>query len=642
MRLKRRFERCGIILLMMMLLIGMVFKNNTTNVEIEESEVPLASGMPAQFYLNNTSYTSEKISYPLCKKVGGGSISYQGSSLYDKNGLKDYILEEPDVSTYISKKQSVRWVRIYKSLSKYYVIGEIYDISNVDGASESIDSNDFAHTVGKDIYINDKKYLMQGVVASNDVACSPKVYDIDMMAEEDYEEIAALGFNTVRFLFNYNMLEDDSKPYVYKQTGWDWFDMNLKWAEKHGIRLIIDCHLSTGGIPSKGQNQNVWVKGEPNQERLVAMWSAISERYKNNTTVLGYGILNEPIIDNGDANAWNQLSNRLIQTIRENDKNHMLLIQRAQMSDTREYVYPKVEDDNWVLEVHKYPATSMKFLERYFSIPEEFLYYGNDNIVRYREDAKSVETNKTTKEITAQTGITNNWTEYSFDFVAGDSNNANLFFEIINMTDKQCIEMKDISVMCEDEELYNLKYNTENSYYLWSKNKEETLTYDAINNYISLSGPVSYISLQDTGFYRYFRVEKGKKYNVSFKLKSSTGISNITKIKVSAKEYKTSNIYYLNKQYMEMLMDCTDIQQKYNVPIFYGEIGILRYAYDEDRGIEQLSSDILQWLHDNSCHFTWFTWHEPTFGIYFTSGIEPKDNPNTLLLKQMKDIFSRE
>ena len=93
---------------------------------------------------------------------------------------------------------------------------ETKSMSNDQGeAAESMAVKKYAHTVGTDIYIGDEKYIMKGVVASNAVAASPATYDVDMMTEKDYEEIADLGFNTVRFLFNYNILEDEDNPYTY-------------------------------------------------------------------------------------------------------------------------------------------------------------------------------------------------------------------------------------------------------------------------------------------------------------------------------------------------------------------------------------------------------------------------------------------
>ncbi|MBR5120945.1 MAG: cellulase family glycosylhydrolase [Oscillospiraceae bacterium] len=71
--------------------------------------------------------------------------------------------------------------------------------------------------------------------------------------EASYAELAEMGFNTVRFLINYNLFEDDSRPYTYKQSGFNWIDKNIAWAKKYGLRIIIDMHCPQGGYQSWDQ-----------------------------------------------------------------------------------------------------------------------------------------------------------------------------------------------------------------------------------------------------------------------------------------------------------------------------------------------------------------------------------------------------
>lgn len=637
---------------------------------ILDDEIPLASGTSAVFYINDSNKPSESVSYLFCKKVGNGTISFKESKIYNAAGVDNYIVKAPDVSAYISEGQAVRWVRIYKSFYTYCVIGEIYtpvnNSGNVGGSQNGVNSNgansgnsgntgnvgtgtgtgtasvnNFAHTNGTDIYIGNDKYVIKGVVASNAVASLPSTYDVDMMTEADYKEISELGFNTVRFLFNYNILEDDNNPYVYKQSGWDWFDMNIEWAKKYGIHLILDCHLSPGGVPSTGGNQSVWVPGEEKQERLVAMWNAIAARYKDNDTILAYGLLNEPFVDNGDSNAWNNLISRMVKAIRSSDKNHMLMIQRAQIGDNKKYLYPSVSDNNWVLEVHKYPNVDMKLVERYFVIPDDYFYYGNTSIVGYRNADKSTESNTSSASLGNNAGLSNEWKAYSFDFVAKDSNNAYLLLEVSNLGENQKVEVSDLSVVCEGKEIYNMTHNLDDKYTSWAKDDLGSINYSAFNNLISVTGKATYLSLADNSVFRYFGVEQGKTYTVSLKVRTQTGIADKTVLKVTAKEYKTSDICLLNKDYTAKIMDCSDIQKNYNVPIYYGEVGIPRNLYGGNRKMEDLSYDILNYLNQNSCNYTWFTWHEPNFGIYTSSGLEPKSNPNEVLREQVKLIINQ-
>lgn len=510
---------------------------------------------------------------------------------------------------------------------------------------ESIDEKEceqasYAYTKGTSIFLNGEEYIIQGVCVSNGVAASPKVYDIDMMSEADYEEIAALGMNTVRFLFNYNLLEDDSNPYVYKDTGWEWIDMNIEWARKYDIHIILDCHLSQGGVPATGGNRGIWTAGEDKQERLVAMWNAIAERYCDNTTVLGYGILNEPIIDTYVESDWSLLANRLKETIRSVDKNHILFIQGAFLGEYSSYVYPEIEDDNWVLEIHKYPSTDMKFIKAFFELPEEYFYYGNDTIVVQRKDATEKES-LVRYVYNKENEITSEWTEYSYIFTAPQgSNHAYLLFEILNLNEEQKIEICDISISeCSGKEIYNFKYNLRDEYTSYSSKETAKIEYLSSKNIINVKGATNYAAFADNSIFRFFNLNENQEYILKFKMKSETGLDRNTHVKARIKCYDAENIYMLNEEFLDYLLNSEELSKQYGVPIYYGEIGIDRKLYNENRGIDVMSYDILNWLVNNKCNFTWFTWHEPNYGIYTSSGLEPKKNPNTLLIQQFESVL---
>ena len=494
----------------------------------------------------------------------------------------------------------------------------------------------FAKTVGKDLYVNNMRYTIKGMVFHNAVAVSPTVADPDMTTEQDYEEIASLGFNTVRYLFNYNILEEEDQPGVLKSTAFDWMDQNIEWAQNHGIHIILDYHLTRGGVPTTGGNQNIWTAGEDNQEALVAVWDAISERYKDNPTVLGYGLVNEPFIETGNNSDYDALIDRLVTTIRANDTKHTLFIQRAQKGSPKVYVYPTVNDTNWVMEVHKYPASDMKLTTDNLDIPSSFLYYGNDDLVC---TGFNDSTNTGTKKLVdTVTGITTDWTEKSFTFTAGDSNCATMIFEVLALKADQDIEIKDFTVFKGDKEVYNMTYNKENQKYSYSATG--TLNYDAPNNLISITGPTSYMSIKDVGQFRFFRLVKDQEYTVKLKVRTTTGVDNATKINVQRVEYNVPNMYYANKNYLIKQLGTEDVDTKYDVPVFYGEIGTQRSAYNSGRAVNQLSRDMLEYMADNHCNFAYFVWHEKFWGVYTGDGLQPKTNPNTELIDDFRELFA--
>lgn len=155
------------------------------------------------------------------------------------------------------------------------------------------------------------------------------------ITKADIQEIAALGFNSVRIPINAKILEDDSQPYVYKDSGWQILDQVLGWCEKYHVYAILDLHAVPGGqsrlTPSdpSTKDQLIWNSPE-NQARTVAMWLAIASRYHDRKIVAGYDLINEPLPPNGAI--LNDLERRIAAAIRSVDPDHMLIVEGGKFS----------------------------------------------------------------------------------------------------------------------------------------------------------------------------------------------------------------------------------------------------------------------------------------------------------------------
>jgi endoglucanase len=137
--------------------------------------------------------------------------------------------------------------------------------------------------------------------------------------EPDYGRVAAMGMNVVRLFVNHELLEDE--------TGTSWIDQNVTWAREHGVRLILYATTVPGGRPSDCGNAVFWETTDL-QDRFVAMWRSIAERYASETVIAGYDFLARPN-PNVSLEQWQELAVRLTAAIREVDPNHALFVQRA-------------------------------------------------------------------------------------------------------------------------------------------------------------------------------------------------------------------------------------------------------------------------------------------------------------------------
>src|SRR5262249_33591811 len=129
--------------------------------------------------------------------------------------------------------------------------------------------------------------FLKGISLGNEVWTNAALPDDH--AEIDFQRLAAMGANSTRFLLNYRTFEDDATPGVYKASGWGWIDQNIAWARANGISLILNMHVPPGGFQSNGEGGALWTDTS-NQDRLMALWTAIAARYAGEPVIAGFGL----------------------------------------------------------------------------------------------------------------------------------------------------------------------------------------------------------------------------------------------------------------------------------------------------------------------------------------------------------------
>ncbi|HDQ45101.1 MAG TPA: carbohydrate-binding protein [bacterium] len=184
-------------------------------------------------------------------------------------------------------------------------------------------------------------------------------YEANYVNEADIRTIADWGFNSIRLPFNYRMLSPEDLPGVYLEEGFEVIDRVLDWCGRYNLYLILDMHCAPGGqnagniSDSDGIEARLWT--EPaNQDRIVAIWRKIAERYAEETWIGGYDLINEPVLPAGHANAEiRALSIRIRDAVREVDDNHILFVEGNWYATDFSGLTPPF-DDNMVYSFHKY------------------------------------------------------------------------------------------------------------------------------------------------------------------------------------------------------------------------------------------------------------------------------------------------
>jgi aryl-phospho-beta-D-glucosidase BglC (GH1 family) len=209
-------------------------------------------------------------------------------------------------------------------------------------------------------------------------------YRNNYISEADVQEIARLGFNSVRPALNARLFLTETDPPQPVEEGFQLLDNLVGWCRTHGLYVVIDMHAAPGG--QTGQNIDDSVDDQPglfmqpkNQERLVRLWTEIARRYKDEPAVAGYDLLNEPLPARTGAEGkykaqLEPLYKRITQAIRQVDSKHMITLEGADWANDWS-VFTRPFDSNLVYQFHYYcwdaPA-KVKSIESYLTYRRRF------------------------------------------------------------------------------------------------------------------------------------------------------------------------------------------------------------------------------------------------------------------------------
>jgi len=193
----------------------------------------------------------------------------------------------------------------------------------------------------------------------------------------DIDSMKRWGFNSVRLPMHYNLytLPVDKEPVAGQNTwidkGFEITDKLLAWCKANHMYLILDMHATPGGqgndlnISDRDPSKPSLWDSEANQQKLIALWKKLAERYKNEPYIGGYDIINEPNWgfedQEHDKNGLKEKKNEPLRklmiditaAIRQVDKKHIIIIEGNGWGNNYNGVLP-VWDKNMVLSFHKY------------------------------------------------------------------------------------------------------------------------------------------------------------------------------------------------------------------------------------------------------------------------------------------------
>lgn len=189
-----------------------------------------------------------------------------------------------------------------------------------------------------------------------------KQYLDSYITEADIRLLKEMGSNSVRLPFDYRLFTNESYLGANDSTrGFYYMDRVVNWCKKYRLYLLLDMHGAPGGQTGDNIDNSY---GYPFlytdsgcQAQTIKIWKRIANRYKDETIILGYDLLNEPIAHFFDQDQLNPLLEplyrKIVSAIREVDKNHLIFFEGAQWA-SKFHVFSKPFDDKLVYSFHKY------------------------------------------------------------------------------------------------------------------------------------------------------------------------------------------------------------------------------------------------------------------------------------------------
>lgn len=201
--------------------------------------------------------------------------------------------------------------------------------------------------------------LITDVVGADRAADFWTSFRESFITEADIQLIAAEGLDHVRLPINSRLVIRDDGTII--EAGMALVDQVIEWCRRHQVWVILDLHGAPGG--QVGTN----IDDSPNrlpelffekrhQDLTVTLWKHLAERYRDETVVAGYDLLNEPLPNEYQhkyADDLVALYLRITHAIREVDPNHLIIYEGTHWS-TNWDIFSRVWDTNSMLQFHKY------------------------------------------------------------------------------------------------------------------------------------------------------------------------------------------------------------------------------------------------------------------------------------------------
>ncbi len=370
------------------------------------------------------------------------------------------------------------------------------------------------------------------------------------------------------------------------------------------------------------------------QKRFIALWKEFAHRYANEPAIAGYDILHSPS-PSENIGQWENLANETILAIRKEDTNHVIILERAEL------VANEILNDNLNGNMNFFKINDPNIMYGFlFYKPVTFAQQGcpwitavHGVISLYPDENISEIAGNFKWKITASNntkppiGFTD-W--YFFDSPPYTVNDPQVKFGI-PVAQGSHLGFFD-SALYDDVTIEELDTNgrkirswftgieSNDCWYLYNGKEFIQGVIDPFggrngSHALKISGPTDNVGL--IGVFHLFPITQGNSYKISGWIKAAN-FNRLSQIGLHLDFYSSDGeVMKRNKAYIERELDrLTAWRDRANAPIYMGEFGSIRYAFEYSRGALDWVSDVMDACIERGINYNYRDYYSEYFGLY--------------------------
>ncbi len=184
------------------------------------------------------------------------------------------------------------------------------------------------------------------------------------ITQADIHYIRQTGMNSIRLPFHYKLFtREDYMGANNENRGFELIDRVIRWCKAEGLSVILDMHDAPGGQTGDNIDDSYGYpylfENKNDQALFCSIWKRIAKHYANETAIIGYDLLNEPIAPYfSNKDELNKLLEPVYKmgtaSIRQVDKNHIVILGGAQWDGNFTVFNDWKFDDQMMYTCHRY------------------------------------------------------------------------------------------------------------------------------------------------------------------------------------------------------------------------------------------------------------------------------------------------